>query len=166
MPGRVLRARDGAEDPRLQDHDAELQERDLARHQQGLFAALHPYGEISWDWMPADHFEEFGHSEAAKNAIMRHCRNQHAVFQNTISYVGPNKWFDAGDERFDPENIITDDRGTILYIISKKTGEIVWKIGPDYASSPELRALGCIIGPHHAHIIPKGLPGEGNSDGG
>lgn len=119
-------------------------------------------GDISWDWMPADHFEEFGHSEAAKNAIMRHCRNQHAVFQNTISYVGPNKWFDAGDERFDPENIITDDRGTILYIISKKTGEIVWKIGPDYASSPELKALGCIIGPHHAHIIPKGLPGEGN----
>ena len=23
-------------------------------------------------------------------------------------------------------------------------------------------ALGCIIGSHHTHIIPKGLPGEGN----
>ncbi|NKB55018.1 MAG: thioredoxin [Alphaproteobacteria bacterium] len=119
-------------------------------------------GNIDWDWMPAENFEQFGHSEAAKNAIMRHCRNQHAVFQNTCSYVGPNKWFDGGDARFDPENIISDDRGTMLYIISKQTGEIVWKVGPDYSMDPALKKLGCIIGPHHAHIIPKGLPGEGN----
>jgi hypothetical protein len=119
-------------------------------------------GEIVWDWMPAEEFEQFGHSEAAKNAIMRHCRNQHAVFQNTCSYLGPNKWFDDGDERFHPENIITDDRGTMLYIISKQTKEIVWKVGPDYSSDPKLKALGCIIGPHHTHLIPKGLPGEGN----
>ena len=119
-------------------------------------------GDIVWDWMPAEHFEQFGHSEAAKNAIMRHCRNQHAVFQNTCSYVGPNKWFDDGDERFNPENIITDDRGTMLYIICKKTKQIVWQVGPDFSIDGKLKAMGCIIGPHHAHIIPKGLPGEGN----
>lgn len=119
-------------------------------------------GEITWEWMPAENFEQFGHSEAARNAIMRRCRNQHAVFQNTISYVGPNKWFDGGDTRFHPDNIITDDRGTILYIISKETGEIVWKMGPDYTADPALRTIGCIIGPHHTHIIPRGLPGEGN----
>lgn len=119
-------------------------------------------GDIAWEWMPAENFEQFGHSEAAKNAIMRRCRNQHAVFQNTCSYVGPNRWFDDGDGRFDPENIITDDRGTMVYIISKTTGEIVWKVGPDYSTDPKLRKMGCIIGPHHAHLIPKGLPGEGN----
>ena len=119
-------------------------------------------GEIVWDWMPAENFEQFGHSEAAKNAIMRRCRDRLAVFQNTVSYVGPNRWFDAGDERFHPDNIITDDRGTILYIISKQTGQIVWKVGPDYSMDPALKKLGCIIGPHHAHIIPRGLPGEGN----
>jgi hypothetical protein len=119
-------------------------------------------GEITWDWMPAENIDQFGHSEAARNAMMRRCRNEHAVFQNTCSYVGPNKWFDMGDIRFDPENIITDDRGTMLYIISKKTSEIVWKIGPEYGIDPKLKSLGTIIGPHHAHIIPKGLPGEGN----
>jgi hypothetical protein len=119
-------------------------------------------GEIIWDWMPVENFEQFGHSEAARNAIMRRCQDRLAVFQNTVSYVGPNRWFDAGDERFHPDNIITDDRGTILYIISKQTGEIVWKVGPDYSMDPALKKLGCIIGPHHAHIIPKGLPGEGN----
>ena len=119
-------------------------------------------GEIVWDWMPAENFEQFRHSEAAKNAIMRRCRDRLAVFQNTVSYVGPNRWFDAGDERFHPDNIITDDRGTILYIISKQTGQIVWKVGPDYSMDPALKKLGCIIGPHHAHLIPRGLPGEGN----
>ena len=119
-------------------------------------------GKIVWDWMPAENIDQFGHSEAARNAMMRRCRASHGVFQNTCSYVGPNKWFDGGDTRFDPENIITDDRGTMLYIVSKKTGEIVWKVGPDYSMDPALKALGAIIGPHHAHIIPKGMPGEGN----
>ncbi len=119
-------------------------------------------GEIVWEWMPAEHFEELGHGEAAKNAIMRECRSQHCVFLNTASYVGPNKWYDAGDERFHPDNIITDDRGTMIFIISKRTGEIVWKVGPEYTSTPAVRELGPIIGPHHAHIIPRGLPGEGN----
>ena len=119
-------------------------------------------GEIVWDWIPAENIDQFGHSEAARNAMMRRCRASHGVFQNTCSYIGPNKWFDDGDTRFDPENIITDDRGTMLYIVSKKTGEIVWKVGPDYSMDPALKALGAIIGPHHAHIIPKGMPGEGN----
>lgn len=119
-------------------------------------------GNIVWDWMPAEQFEQFGHSEAAKNAIMRHCKNQHAVFQNTCSWVGPNQWFDAGDERFHPENIISDDRGTMLYIIDRKTRDIVWKMGPDYTTDQALRDVGVIIGPHHAHVIPRGLPGAGN----
>jgi len=120
-------------------------------------------GEIVWDWLVADHFEEMKYSQEAKNTIMRHgWKHQHCVFINTASYLGPNKWYDAGDKRFHPDNIITDDRGVRIYIISKKTGKIVWMVGPDYTLSTALRKLGCIIGPHHAHVIPKGLPGEGN----
>ena len=29
---------------------------------------------------------------------------------NSMSVLGPNKWYDAGDERFHPENIIWDGR--------------------------------------------------------
>ena len=50
----------------------------------------------------------------------------------------------------------------MLYIISKKTREIVWKVGPEYGIASAMKALGTIIGPHHGHIIPKGLPGTGN----
>ena len=54
---------------------------------------------------------------------------------NSMSVLGPNKWYDAGDERFHPDNIIWDGRQTnIIAIISKETGKIVWKLGPDYTT--------------------------------
>ena len=82
---------------------------------------------------------------------------------NSMSKLGPNKWYDAGDERFHPDNIIMDGRETnIIFIIDKKSGKVVWKVGPYYDQSPELKKLGWIIGQHHAHMIPRGLPGEGN----
>ena len=43
-----------------------------------------------------------------------------------------------------------------------RDGKIVWRIGPDFLESKELRAIRQIIGQHHPHIIPKGLPGAGN----
>ena len=68
-----------------------------------------------------------------------------------------------GDERFHPDNIIFDARNAnILGIISKATGEVVWRLGPDFNESEATRKLGWIIGQHHLHMIPKGLPGEGD----
>ena len=46
--------------------------------------------------------------------------------------------------------------------IIARDGKIVWRIGPDFRESKELRAIRQIIGQHHPHIIPKGLPGAGN----
>ena len=124
-------------------------------------------GNIIWEWKCHEHFEEMGFDELAKMAIHR---NPNLVpvgrgdwmHINSMSLVGPNKWYDAGDERFHPDNIIIDGRQTnILAIISKETGKIVWQLGPDY-SSGKAKEIGQIIGQHHAHIIPKGLPGEGN----
>jgi hypothetical protein len=45
---------------------------------------------------------------------------------------------------------------------SAADGKIVWQAGPDFSASKELRAIRQIIGQHHAHLIPKGLPGAGN----
>jgi hypothetical protein len=71
--------------------------------------------------------------------------------------------FSFGDERFHPDNIILNSRNAdILFVISKKTGKIVWQIGPRYDESPQLKRLGWIIGPNHTHMIPKGLPGAGD----
>jgi hypothetical protein len=127
-------------------------------------------GKIVWEWICSDHFEEMGFSEEAKNTM---ARNPSVVrvgkglgdwmHTNSMSTLGPNKWYDAGDERFHPDNIIWDGRQTnVMAITDKRTGRIVWQVGPDFVATPALRKLRQIIGQHHAHMIPRGLPGEGN----
>jgi hypothetical protein len=127
-------------------------------------------GNILWSWSPHEHFEELGFDEAAKRVLRKHpnlVRSGAGVGDwlhiNSASYVGPNKWFDAGDERFHPDNIIWDAReANIIAITSRATGKIVWKLGPRYDGNDAEKRLGWIIGQHHAHIIPKNLPGAGN----
>ena len=125
-------------------------------------------GNILWEWSVIEHFNEFGFTEEQKNAMYRdptmRPTGQGDLFHiNCASYVGPNHWYDEGDERFNPENIIMDSREcNIMFIVSHETGEIVWQVGPDFTKTPELRIFGTIVGPHHTHMIPKGLPGEGH----
>lgn len=126
-------------------------------------------GRECWSWQLMEHFEQLGLSEAAKNAFFRFpgvkpgMSYAKETYLNNCAWLGPNKWYDAGDTRFHPENIITDIRSlNISFIIDHVTGDIVWKLGPDYESTPELRKIGAIIGQHEVHMIPKGLPGEGN----
>ena len=125
-------------------------------------------GNIIWSWKASDHFDELGFDEAAKNVLFRN-PSVHGeaggdwMHINSVSYLGPNHWYDEGDERFHPDNIIFDARNAnILGIIDKKTGNLVWRLGPDFNESEATRKLGWIIGQHHLHMIPKGLPGEGN----
>ncbi len=125
-------------------------------------------GKILWSWRASDHFDELGFDEAARNALYRN-PGLHGeaggdwMHINSISTLGPNRYYDNGDERFAPDNIIFDARNSnILGIIDKKTGQVVYRLGPDFNASPELKKLGWIIGQHHFHMIPKGLPGEGN----
>ena len=133
------------------------------------FIEVDAKGKITWEWNCSEHFDELGFSEEAKNAL---ARNPDMVLNgafgdwahiNAMSTLGPNRWYDAGDARFHPDNIIWDSRqANIIAITDKQTGKIVWKLGPYFDSSPALRKMGQIIGQHHAHMIPRGLPGEGN----
>jgi hypothetical protein len=133
-------------------------------------------GDIVWEWICSDHFDEMGFSEDAKNTLYRNPStgppdakdpdpNADADWNhiNSVSLLGPNKWHDAGDERFHPENIIWSARHTnIIAIIDKKNGNLVWRLGPEFNATPELRKMKQIIGQHHPHMIPRGLPGAGN----
>lgn len=127
-------------------------------------------GKIIWEWKANEHFDELGFDEAAKNLLFRDPNLRPTdggigdwLHINSISTLGDNRWYDSGDKRFHPDNIIWDSReANILAITSKETGEIVWKIGPYFDTSKELNKLGWIIGQHHFHMIPRGLPGEGN----
>jgi hypothetical protein len=128
-------------------------------------------GEIIWEWLCSDHFEELGFTEEAKNTMYRNPNFLPKIGEgaadwmhiNALSALGPNKWHDNGDDRFHPDNLIFSSRmSNIMAIIDKKTGKLVWRLGPDYLATEELRKIRWIIGQHHAHMIPRGLPGEGN----
>jgi len=135
--------------------------------------------EVDWEtqesalmWQASDHFDELGFDEQAKQLI--HSSGGDYLHINSVSRVGPNKWYDpdtgVGDARFHPDNLIMDSRqSNIIWIVNMaadtgyEVGEIVWRVGPDYsAGTPEGDNLGQIIGQHHAHMIPEGLPGAGN----
>ena len=125
-------------------------------------------GNIVWDWLASDHLEEFGFSGEARNTIYRYPGWNPArgsadwLHINSTSNVGPNRWYEAGDERFHPDNIIWSSRQASIIAIINREGNIVWKMGPDYRDVPALAELGQIVGQHHAHIIPESLPGAGN----
>lgn len=125
-------------------------------------------GDILWEWVASDHIDEFGFSDAARKAIMAAPGVNAArgsfdwLHINSATYVGPNQWFDRGDQRFAPGNVIISSRQASFIAIVARDGKVVWRLGPDFSESKELRAIRQIIGQHHAHIIPKGLPGAGN----
>jgi len=127
-----------------------------------------PAGEVVWQWVASDHVEEFGFPPAARSAI-KAAREVNAargsydwLHINSATYVGPNRWFDAGDRRFAPNHVVISSRQAGFVAIVGRDGTIVWRIGPDFLASKELTAIRQIIGQHHPHLIPKGLPGAGN----
>lgn len=127
-----------------------------------------PKGDIVWEWLASDHIDEFGFSPAARNVIKEAPGTNAArgsfdwLHINSATYVGPNHWFDEGDRRFSPNNVIISSRQASFLAIIGRDGKVVWRLGPDFSESKELRAIRQIIGQHNAHFIPKGLPGAGN----
>ncbi len=125
-------------------------------------------GKIVWEWIASAHIDELGFDEDAREAIRSGAdfnarRGSYDWLHiNSATYVGPNHWFDDGDKRFAPDNVIISSRQASFVAIVARDGSIAWRIGPDFRDSDALRKIRQIIGQHHAHLIPKGLPGAGN----
>ncbi len=123
-----------------------------------------------WQWAASDHFTEFGFDATAENAIYRLIEeNSRSGWQTpwltieSVRRLGNNVWYDAGDSRFDPDNLIfSAPNANIVAIISSRTGHLVWQLGPTYTKTPVLRQLGWLINPTNAQLIDSTLPGAGN----
>jgi len=124
-------------------------------------------GNIIWKFSFSEHFDELGFSETAKNVLYRNpnLRMTEKPVGNyldvtSISTIGENKWYDQGDPRFHPENILFTARAAnIIGIIDKKRNRICYKLGPNFSDFVKVDP---VIGSTFASIVPKGLEGEGN----
>lgn len=127
---------------------------------------MSPQGEKLWSWSVADHLNELGFSDA-QLAMIRDSQDADFLHMNTAAPLGPNPWFDKGDQRFAPDNILFNSRnGNVAVIVDRQTGKVVWRIGPDYPAlkldTPLPRPLDQLIGEHDVHMVGPGLPGAGN----
>jgi len=115
--------------------------------QSDCIAEVTPSGAVVWDWKSHDHLDLDGW-----------CRNDPSsnwIHFNHIQPLPENRWYDAGDLRFKPGNILVSGRSLgFIFIIEKETGEIVWRYYGDYN--------GGLSGQHSPLMIGKGYPGEGN----
>jgi hypothetical protein len=133
--------------------------------------------EVDWngkltgfEWHGSDHFDEYGFDDSAKAVLYKAVNfdDEKGYFDwlhiNSVSLLGANRWYhETGDERFNPENLIISSRSAnFIAIIRRSTGELAWKAGPDFLEGTLEHRLGQFVGQHHAHMIPQGLPGEGN----
>ena len=104
-------------------------------------------GEIVWEWHAYDHLDLNLFSPLTPLDDWLHA--------NSIAPLPENKWFDAGDERFRPGNILLNARNiNVMYIIDKASGNVVWEGTHDYK--------GGMAHSHEPEMIEKGLPGAGN----
>jgi hypothetical protein len=126
--------------------------------------------QTGFEWHAADHFDEFEFDNDQKAELFE-AANYDAgkdrsdwIHLNSVAYLGRNRVFESSkDPRFHPENLIFSARNTnFIAIIDKQTGKIVWKAGPHWSKDKPEGKMGQLVGQHHVHMIPSGLPGEGN----
>jgi hypothetical protein len=117
-----------------------------------------PAGEVVWEWNSHGHLDINHYRLVASPGWFAGEFNSTVVdwtHINTVRDIPENKWFDQGDQRFQPGNVIISPRQLdTVYIIDRESGDIVWEYGGDY--------FGGLSGQHEPYMIPKGLPGEGN----
>jgi hypothetical protein len=98
-------------------------------------------GEVVWDWW----FEE--HAGSFPNWDPESTDPSHS---NSIRELPPNRWYDGGDERFRPGNILVSARSlNTLFIIDRETGDVVWTLAEG------------LDGQHEATMIDRGVRDAG-----
>lgn len=128
-------------------------------------------GQIVWSWRASQHLRQLGFT-AARLSVMRRDASADYLHMNAMAVLGPNHWAASGDKRFTPGNILISSRNAnFIAIISRKTGRVVWRLGPNFRPprhpyAPAVHKvpyrLERFSGQHDAHMIPQGLPGAGD----
>ncbi len=120
---------------------------------------INSQGKKVWEW---SYFNAFSIDYCGKNPCPKLDKNYVKggklydwTHTNTVSPLPKNKWYDSGDQRFKPGNLLILPRNwSTVFLIDKESKKIVWKYTGKYK--------GGLSGGHEVHMIEKGLEGAGN----
>jgi len=96
---------------------------------------------VVWEWRSFNHRREFPDWRP---------KSKDPAHFNSVVELPPNHWYDSGDERFRPGNILVSARTlNTIFIIDRSSGEVVWQ----YTGDLDFQ--------HEASMIADGMEGEG-----
>jgi hypothetical protein len=94
-------------------------------------------GAVVWEWWFEDHAADFLNWDS---------NSMDPSHTNSIRELPANRWYDGGDDRFKPGNILVSPRTlNTIFIIDKASGDVVWTHSQD------------LDGQHEAVMIERGL---------
>lgn len=124
-----------------------IQKRSTLQLRGSVTYEVNPQGEVVWEW------HEYKYLDLNKFSPV--CEMMDWTHTNTIVTLPENHWYDEGDERFKPGNILLNPRNLdTVYIVDKDTKEIVWEWTHDY--------VGGLSHCHEPEMIEEDLPGAGD----
>jgi Arylsulfotransferase (ASST) len=99
-------------------------------------------GRVVWEWRFSEHLDA-----AFPERDRQHPDPTHV---NSVHELGPNRWWDAGDARFRPGNLLLSARTlNAVLVVDRRSGEIVWTWSEGLDRQ------------HEAIMVPQGRIGEG-----
>ena len=110
----------------------------LIRPDEGRFddiVEVDPAGNVVWNWSSGDYLEPFILPAGSNKTDVTH--------MNSIQELPDNPWFDRGDERFRPGNLLVSAREmNLVFIIDKQSRQLVWTFDADLDKQHEPLMIG------------------------
>lgn len=99
-------------------------------------------GDVVWRWHSGESLEPYVPQEMWGNQDLTH--------MNSVQELPTNRWYDQGDERFRPGNLLISARDLDrVFVIDKQTQEVTWSFNTGLQKQ------------HESLMVETGFPGDG-----